>query len=258
MLRKWKIIKEVATLLGKSMTDPLKQMIEEIKANVANKYSKTDYTDSYVAFLDILGMKELVKNPYMNLREIFNAAESGMELYSQIQVSGDNRFISNANLKMNIMSDALVLSIDSKIDNSFSMLIGFSSYLINSLLTNLKKPVFLRGGISRGKIYQGGNTVFGPGLVSAYSLENDVAESMRCIVSPKLHEDTAVQEYLKVQGFALTIDPEDDLYFINFARPELVEQLRVIAIDIIKSDADEKVKGKYRWLSNYISGWNNI
>ena len=146
MLRKWKIIKEVATLLGKSMTDPLKQMIEEIKANVANKYSKTDYTDSYVAFLDILGMKELVKNPYMNLREIFNAAESGMELYSQIQVSGDNRFISNANLKMNIMSDALVLSIDSKIDNSFSMLIGFSSYLINSLLTNLKKPVFLRGG----------------------------------------------------------------------------------------------------------------
>lgn len=43
----------------------------------------------------------------------------------------------------------------------------------------------------------------------------------------------------------------------NFLRPELIEQPRIIATNIIESDADDKVKDKYKWLSNYISGWDN-
>ena len=236
------------------MTDPLEQLTQSIKESVAQKYAGTDYTNSYVAFLDILGMKQLVNRPYLDLRAIFNAAESGMELYGRIQVPDGNQFINQEHLKMTIMSDALVMSIDSGIQQSFSKLIGFSSYLINNLLTALEAPVFMRGGITRGLIFQDGRTVFGPGLVDAYNLENEIAMSMRCIISPELQGEDTVQEYLASPDSALVLDPEDQLYFINFTRPELLDRLKAIASQVIESDTKDDIKNKYRWLSSYLEG----
>ena len=234
------------------MTDPLKQMIRDIEQGVIKKYAGQGYTDSYVAFLDILGMKELIKRPYGDLRVIFNTAESGRELYSRVQVPGGSPFISEEHLKMTIMSDALVLSIESDIENAFSKLVGFSSYLISSLLKALDIPIFLRGGIARGSIYQDSNTVFGPGLVEAYTLENNVARSMRCIVSPDLEKDTSVQEYLATPGSAITVDPEDGLYFIHFAKQDICDRLKEYASETLDSDVNDAVKEKYRWLLHYI------
>ncbi|WP_077531056.1 hypothetical protein [Vreelandella utahensis] len=234
------------------MTDPLKQIIRDVEQGVAKKYAGQCYRDSYVAFLDILGMKELIKRPYGDLRAIFNAAESGRELYSRIQIPGGSPFISEEHLKMTIMSDALVLSIDSEIGYAFSKLIGFSSYLISSLLNALDIPVFLRGGIARGPIYQDSNTVFGPGLVGAYTIENNVAKSMRCVVSPDLDQDTSVQEYLITSGCALVVDPEDELRFIDFAKPDICDRLKKYSSEILESDVNGSVKEKYRWLLRYI------
>lgn len=234
------------------MTDPLKQMIQGIEQQVAEKYTGKQYTDSYVAFLDILGMKELIKRPYEDLRLIFNAAETAREFYSGITVSGGPRFISQNHLKMTIMSDALVLSIDSQIDDSFSKLVGFSSSLISKVLKALDIPVFLRGGISRGLIFQDSTTVFGPGLVEAYTLENETAKNMRCVVSRDLEQDSSVQRYLSGKGSALVTDPEDGLRFIGFARAENRDHLLEFASEILDSDDKECVKDKYRWLIKYV------
>lgn len=233
------------------MLDPLKQFIDDTTRRVADRYAATDYTESYVAFLDILGMKSLVNSPYSDLRAIFNTAEAGIEIYSKIRV-GDRQFIGQSHLKIMVMSDALVLSIDSNLDYAFSKLVGFSSYLITNLLKTLESPVFLRGGIIRGLIFHDDRTVFGPGLVEAYNLENEVAKSMRCVVSPELVErDTSVQEYLNHPGCALVSDIDDGLYFIHFAKPEFRDRLRRTAIESIEADIDDKIKYKYRWLLRY-------
>jgi len=234
------------------MTNPLQGLIDVVNREVSERYAGTDYADCYVAFLDILGMKELVKRPYADLRRIFNAAESGIELYARIQVPGAKRFIGQDHLKVTIMSDALVLSIDSGVDHAFSKLIGVSSYLIKMILTALETPVFIRGGIARGSIFHAGDTIFGPGLVQAYTLENELAGSMRCIVSPDLGDDYAFQKYLNTRGCALEQDPEDGMYFINFATPDNTEPLRAAARNISISDAAPKIKEKYAWLGRYL------
>lgn len=234
------------------MIDPLHHLIEDIDAQVAEKYAGTDYTDSYVAFLDVMGMKDLVGRPYADLRRLFNAAESGQELYGRIQVPERRTFIGQSHLKMTIMSDSLVLSIASTIDQAFAKLIGFSSYLIQQLIHVLDKPVFLRGGIARGQIFQDGKVVFGPGLVAAHKLENEVANSMRCVVAPDLQDDATVQDYLEREGCALVVDPDDKMHFIDFVRRENRARLAAIASEVLASNAKDELKQKYKWLNRYL------
>lgn len=234
------------------MRDPLKELTHQIDEMVIEKYKDTNYSNSYIAFLDILGMKNLVNQSYTDLRTIFNAVESGKELYSQMKVPGGTPFIDKDHLKITIMSDALVLSINSDIDRAFSKLIGFSSYLIIRLLQVLERPIFLRGGITKGTIFHNDNIVFGPGLVDAYNLENDVAKSMRCIISPNLNDDITVQTYLSREGCALITDQEDGLFFINYLSLEIKDHLNNVAIEIIESDVNDNIKDKYKWLKHYI------
>jgi hypothetical protein len=234
------------------MTDPLQEYIKGCERSVAAKHAGTDYTDSYVAFIDVMGMKELVKRPYGELRQIFNAAEAGKVVYGGIHVPGGHSFIGPDHLRMTIMSDSLVLSIDSRVHQAFPKLVGFSSYLIQKLIEVLDVPVFLRGGMVRGSIFHDGEVVFGPALVAAHDLEKHRAISMRCIVSPDLLEDQAVQDYLHSNGCALVVDQDDGMHFIDFLRPENRERLAAIATQVINSDADDHLKQKYRWLRRHL------
>jgi hypothetical protein len=56
------------------MAGPLKAIIEQMEADIEDHYAGTDYMECYVAFLDIMGMKNLVERPYLDMRRIFNAA----------------------------------------------------------------------------------------------------------------------------------------------------------------------------------------
>jgi hypothetical protein len=156
------------------------------------------------------------------------------------------------------MSDAIVLSIDCHIEQSFSKLIGFSSYLIQNFISALEFPVFLRGGITRGKIFHDGSTVFGPGLVGAYTLENEIARSMRCIISESLKSDPSFVDYIRTAGSALKRDPEDGIHFIHFAKPEFFKRLHDYALDMLDSNARDEIKEKYRWLSRYLAEWKGV
>lgn len=125
------------------MAGPLKAIIEQMEADIEDHYAGTDYMECYVAFLDIMGMKNLVERPYLDMRRIFNAAESAKKLYGSIGVPDGTRFISEDHLQMTIMSDSIVLSIPTTIDNSFSKIVGFSSYLIQKLISQVGCARFL-------------------------------------------------------------------------------------------------------------------
>lgn len=235
-----------------SDSDPLKDIIEGNNAAVAAHFAQTGYADAYIAFLDVLGMQKLVSRNYRDLRKLFNVGIAGRELYSKIKVPGGGPVLGPNSLRMTIMSDSIVLSIAETIPHAFSKMAGFSSYLVQGFLTALDTPVYLRGGMTRGEIFQDDTTVFGPGLVDAYKLENDVAKNMRCIASPALASDDAFIEYTQRADHALTKDPADDMYFIKFARPENYDLLEKSAESVLGSDLSDNVKAKYQWLADYV------
>ncbi|MBL1267632.1 MAG: hypothetical protein COA87_007765 [Halomonas sp.] len=236
------------------MTDHLEQFIASIDQCVDKKYHGTSYTESYVAFLDILGMKELTNRPYQELRNVFNALESGRKLYSKVHTP-QGSFISPEMLNVTIMSDAVVMSIDARQSNAFAMLVGFTSNMISKLLHKTEPTVFLRGGITKGDIFHRGDQVFGPGLVKAYTLENAHAKSMRCIVAWDLiNNDHDVKRYIE-NNSSLKKDPEDRYYFIDFATEQLRPKLVKSAQRMTESDCPQTVKDKYLWLERYLNDW---
>jgi hypothetical protein len=73
--------------------DPLNLWLENIKTNVEKKYESSGYTDSYLVFLDILGMKNLVNEPFETLRRVLNVAEIATHTYGNISINGGDKFL---------------------------------------------------------------------------------------------------------------------------------------------------------------------
>lgn len=262
------------------MEDPLQSIINKLNKNIEEKYLDTGYTVSYVAFLDILGMKNLVRQDYGVLRDVFNVVESAKEFYSKINLPTGDTFISQSQVKMTIMSDAIVLSIDSSVENAFSKIAGLSSYLIQNLIKTPPHPIFIRGAITKGEIFQEENIVFGPALVEAYMLETEIASSMRCVISDSLNTDETFISYAATSTNALYQDPNDGKYFIKFARVDnfdilltcadnvlnsnnstyikrIHDWLKHLLKNLLKPNQSASIKMKYRWLADYVEREKN-
>src|SRR5690606_13298115 len=164
--------------------DPLSQLKNDLRLQIENKYPEKDYSECYVAFLDILGMKNLIDKDYKDLRNVFNSIECTTAMYDHFFIINGDKFISENQIRITIMSDSIVLSIKKSADNSFSKIVGISSALINTVLTSINYPIFIRGGIALGNLSHTNFSVFGPGLVNAYNIEKDTAKYMRCVISP--------------------------------------------------------------------------
>jgi hypothetical protein len=115
--------------------------------------------DCYVAFIDILGFKNLVKE--MPIDDIVN-------MFHRIDYSNKNTGIyhnTNNELKdvvdrrelhYKIMSDSVVIYIDANVEDAFQGLILYCSFFQSNLLTCIDRPILCRGGISRGELYVDG------------------------------------------------------------------------------------------------------
>ncbi len=233
--------------------DPLDQILRQIDESVNSKYPEKKYQDCYVAFLDILGMKNLLDKPYQDLRKIFNSIESTLTLYAMSGLPGGERFLSQNQIRVTVMSDSIVLSIRKEVKNSLSKLLGISSAIINKLINVLDDPVFIRGGISEGQLSHTQFSVFGKGLVESYLLEEKVAVNMRCIISPELYSQVDFKDYI-AKNDSLVKDKTDDLYFIKYVNDINRSKIREYAQLAIKTFSDNnKICEKYKWLLQYSS-----
>ncbi len=237
--------------------DPLKQIVNSIKATVEEQYKDTAYTESYVAFLDILGMKNLINEEYKTLRKVFNVVEQAVTLYGNMSIAGGEKFISDNQIKITIMSDSIVISINSDTDHAFSKLIGFSSYIIKQFLDAIDYPIYLRGAITKGDIFQKGTTVFGPALTEAYLLETELASSMRCIIAEKIISDPNVSDYIEKYSHVLVRDSCDGLYLIDYITDENKKSILNHTKEVLSTSTNNKLRSKYLWLENYINNKTN-
>ena len=146
-----------------------------------------NYEERIVCFMDILAFKELIDSTIDNGKEVFKRTEFIKSLFSiminelnneRLEIKLDNGQFDKT-IKVTHFSDSIILSVSLKEESAlFYTLNGLQFFLLELL----KHKVFIRGGITIGKLYHDGNTVFGPGLNHAYQLESKIAMNPRVII----------------------------------------------------------------------------
>lgn len=162
------------------------------------------YEQSLVAFMDILGFKEIITqsesepNSYKveTIYSILNYFKEWeipgnwdlkfIEIEEDAQWRGIPRFDIKNKTNITSFSDSIVISVKTtdNVNEMFSTLVANLGYLGTLLLEN---NVLWRGGITLGKIFHHKNgIVYGPGMIEAFSLEHNYSKYPRIILSDKL------------------------------------------------------------------------
>ncbi len=169
------------------------------------------------AFIDILGFKKLADN---------NTKETLLNSITPFLFS--ERFIKDCQNKIMVatfFSDSLVLSSDEK---NISDLLSEIRTLINECTLH---GLFLRGGVTIGRLYHNNNIIFGPAMNCAYKLESEFAVYPRILLSEEVFRLVITKCPMKVDNgskigriydeycdFSKAEDlfrDDDGLYFLN-------------------------------------------
>lgn len=131
--------------------------------------SDTQYTQYYVAFLDILGFKNLVNDPNTSCQDILDTYE--YVSYRHKNFFGDKSKHLRDSIKIKIMSDSICLYTEAGIRNALFFLIAYCVAFQHDLLVR-NPSVLVRGGITVGDMYAKDDVIFGPALTEAYLLDS--------------------------------------------------------------------------------------
>lgn len=161
------------------------------------------YENQIVAFVDILGFKEIIKQSESDLEKlklIYQALEflqrqekvgkwnlDLIEVEDDAQKKGISKFEIQSKTSCTCFSDSIVVSVkvdENNINEMTSTLIANLSYIGAQLMA---EGIILRGGITIGKlIHLENGLIMGQALIEAYQLESNSAKYPRILVSKKL------------------------------------------------------------------------
>lgn len=160
------------------------------------------YEKRLIAFIDILGFKDIVKQSEKDpskIELIYSVLEylkdwektekwdlKFVEIEESAQYKGVNNFDLRGKTNTTSFSDSIVVSVkvDDNVNEMVSTLIVNLAYIGTVLL---EKGILFRGGLTIGNIIHIDNgTVFGQGLIDAFMLETRSAKYPRIILSDKL------------------------------------------------------------------------
>lgn len=160
------------------------------------------YEKRIVAFIDILGFKEIVRNSEINSSKIellytalnflknWEIPEKWDLKYIEIEEDAQKKNINNFDIRgktnTTTFSDSIVVSVkvDNNVNEMISTLVSNLSYIGANLF---EKGISFRGAITIGNIiHEENGIVFGQALIDAYQLETKSAKYPRIILSNKL------------------------------------------------------------------------
>lgn len=160
------------------------------------------FTNKYVAFLDVLGFSALVNsNENEKLNEYFTLVEMAFDLFDD----------DKKNIQKLAISDSIILIANDN-EADLRILLKAIRTLQYSLAIN---DIWLRGGIAYGEVYynEETKTIVGKGFIKAYLLENE-AVYPRVILDPSILKHlglTRTELYHKFNGAAHQGVAEDKL-----------------------------------------------
>lgn len=223
-----------------------------------------EYEEYYVAHLDILGFKEMIRNK--SCEEIYKIMKYVDESLMPEDEYPDERAEVFKEVKYKIMSDSIVIYIKPDIEDSFYLLLLTCQSLQISLL-NQRKPVLLRGGITKGTLFVDNDIVFGEGLTNAYLIENNIAVYPRIVFTHALlSEGLSSCKYVnkKTVKHSIFVDDTDKFCVINFLAIDFfcksdngvsyISNILNECRERIDTCMDLSIRNKYLWLYNIV--WN--
>lgn len=224
---------------------------------------KKGYVYSIVAFIDILGFKQIIQstNNDTKLEALVKCLEDA-RIVGDINVSAP-RGLEGYQGKM--FSDSFTMSIPIGRGNLYIFLMQI--YHFQGVLAN--SGIFLRGAITIGNHFEDNDLVFGPALVNAVELERTVAIWPRIVVHPeviklannpalwtlpeqpekdiiadRLERDADGITYVNyLDCFAADADEDEEMFLKNH-RIHIIENAKA-------NESQLRVLAKYYWLANY-------
>lgn len=178
-----------------------------------------------IAFIDILGFKEMVKNDIdkviLALRYIKLFIDSFYRIPSKrgtpddIKVLGEpyeeSEDISNLP-KATMFSDSIVIS--KEIDNYFSFS-DFIEFIAQMQFELLREGILIRGGIDVGNMHHDNTFIFGKGMVTAYLLESEVSIYPRIVISNEVVKRIEEQDNIKFEESFQPIQLNNKKFYIS-------------------------------------------
>lgn len=164
---------------------------------------KSEPKSHLVAFLDILGFKEYVKNYVSGDTAILNKIQTALEnasnnVYHTIKINEESDDM-NFEINYNQFSDCTSISfwhpslhLKENTDSVNPGLLTAILILRDFQIELLESDVYIRGGLSFGIHFENNNMIFSEGLVNSYELESKKA------LYPRIIFDNEVSDMLKI------------------------------------------------------------
>lgn len=230
------------------------------------------YTDSFVAFIDILGFKNyILNNNFTFAKDLFNDIRN---FANQLLKSHNDVFTKEmlSTVTLNIISDSIVISVPKTTKYSLEMLL----LAINTIVFNVLREYGLicRGGIAEGYFHSDNEIAFGPALVAAYNLENSVAVYPRIVFTREVYDSyykICDKDDIKNLSDIMVLDADEELFiadYIGFAigriacdviegrvyrryAEALFKHISNIIEDVLACNTDRKIREKYIYFRDY-------
>jgi hypothetical protein len=193
---------------------------------------------AYIAFLDILGYKNLLEHDIKNGTQIFKG-----KMIAAFRVLDT---VNQAKFAHKVISDSIFISCSDR-DAAPELM----EILSNVFIAFLETGLLIRGGVSYGEHFQNQTITYSPALTKAYLLESTIAEFPRIMVDQNI-----VDMFPKLKN-KNTILRSGDNWYLNIADRENYDRIWGFAMltyeaNIDQVNSNEKVRMKHRWLQDFL------
>lgn len=269
------------------------------------------YSYRFVCFMDMLGCKKLVwesetsQDAFKQVKKIASIFEEEQKKYATNHWCNDfifsipkDGFVKDHHLAeenilvdMSMFSDSIIISYELSDSGLFLDWYRQIFQVFNDIcrlqFEFAVKGVFLRGGLTFGKIFHKGNICFGPALINSVMLESkyakypciavdkSIVEKIQSDMKSDLEDDYApgykiphklkefsqelFLEYLsRTDDFNRTCD-EQPVFMLDWFASRFIQsgsnisRIRPAILTELKKEYDEPIAEKYRWLVRYFN-----
>lgn len=222
-----------------------------------------EYINCYIAFIDILGFKRLIKEK--KCHEILELFKKVKKIYGLVEYDETGNILKEypyKKLQYKLISDSICIYIDSNIEDSLqALIVAVGSIQANLLFSS--EHILCRGAISRGNIYINDDIIFGQGFVDAYLMEENNAKFPRIILCNDLINSASLSEDSRNLINMFTYCDFDMYTTINsmlFCREKNLESYNKLLDNIysvLNKNIEYNVREKYVYLRNIVESMRN-
>ena len=213
-------------------------------------------TEEYiVAYLDLLGVTNRIKDYIQDelaMNKLHNLYTFSMSIMKEIQIE------ENKDIRFKIFSDNIIIAkkISSDLEQrkkDIKSLLRCTGHF-QELAASDSVGWMLRGGVAIGQLYIDEVMVWGKALLTAYELEDKVANYPRVIIDEDVVNEISsvqdLQEYLRLDF--------DGLYYLNYlADCHFCGRMLMQGFEIMKKEVgytyNERLKQKFLWHMKFVN-----